>query len=315
MTIYRIEELVFGVEDRAACARFHADAGLDPVVLDGEGPDGEGDADVFTTPEGQRIILKSIGDPSLPPPAEAGSGLREIVWGVGDRAGLDRIAGDLARDRAVQVDGEGVVHSRDETGFGIAFRLRRERQVATEPLPRVNSVRQVQRWNDPPLLPGTRPRPVRIVHLALNIPKAGHREAIDFYLRRLRFRATDDIADTGTFMQCEGDVEHHNFFLCHRPDSAGINHFALEMRHFDQLIERGNHMVSRGWRESRVLGRHLLGSNLYRFFASPAGGRLEFACDMDRMDKDFPTRRWDRNPGHHIWTLKGSGIGAEGRNG
>lgn len=33
------------------------------------------------------------------------------------------------------------------------------------------------------------------------------------------------------------------------------------------------------------------------------------------MDKDFATRRWDSNPGHHIWTLKSSGIGAERRSG
>jgi Glyoxalase/Bleomycin resistance protein/Dioxygenase superfamily len=138
----------------------------------------------------------------------------------------------------------------------------------------------------------------------LDIPKAGSEAAIDFYVSRLRFRAIDRVLDTGTFMQCEGDVEHHNLFLCFRPDKTGFNHIALEVRNFDEVMEGGNYMIDQGWKESRVVGRHTLGSNVYRFIHCPAGGRIEFAADMDRMDKSFETRTWPKNPGHHIWSLK-----------
>jgi hypothetical protein len=63
-------------------------------------------------------------------------------------------------------------------------------------------------------------------------------------------------------------------------------------------------MIGQGWQESRVVGRHKLGSNIYRFFHCPAGGRIELAADMDRMDKSFESRIWPKNPGHHIWSLK-----------
>ena len=34
------------------------------------------------------------------------------------------------------------------------------------------------------------------------------------------------------------------------------------------------------------------------------GGRIEFAFDMDRMDKSFVPRVWDKTPPHHLWMLK-----------
>lgn len=167
-------------------------------------------------------------------------------------------------------------------------------------------LRDINRWNDPVSV-NDGANPMRLIHLALNIPKEGHQKAIDFYVERLKFRPTDVLKDAGTFMHCEGDVEHHNFFLCHRPDFSGFNHCAVEVRNFDELVKAGNHMINQKWDESRTLGRHLVGSNLYRFFHSPAGGRLEFASDMDRMDDNFETRIHEKTPGHHIWSMKTHG--------
>lgn len=303
MTIMRIESLVFGVTDIPRCARFYSDAGF---KLERSGPKGT----VLAAPEGQTIELRPIEDPALPPAMEEGPTLRELVWGVDDEAGLAAIETELAKDRPVTRDAEGVVHSCDETGFGIGFRLSRETRLPPEPQQTYNMLRQVNRWNDS-IIAQPKPRPMRLVHVAMNIPKPGHEKAIAFYLERLNFRATDALKDTGTFMQCEGDTEHHNFFLCHRPDAAGFNHCAVELRNFDELVQAGNAMIDEGWKESRSMGRHLLGSNIYRFFHSPAGGRIEFIHDMDRMDKTFETRVWDKNPGHHVWSIKSSGRSAD----
>lgn len=69
---------------------------------------------------------------------------------------------------------------------------------------------------------------MRMLHVALDIPKVGCEDAIEFYLKRLNFRPIDRVMDTGTFMQCEGDIEHHNLFLCFRPYKIGFNHVAIE---------------------------------------------------------------------------------------
>jgi catechol 2,3-dioxygenase-like lactoylglutathione lyase family enzyme len=145
---------------------------------------------------------------------------------------------------------------------------------------------------------------LRIIHAALDIRAEGRQGANDFYTERLGFRAIDRVKPMGTFMQCEGDIEHHNFLLCHRPDRVSINHIALEVRDIDEVIEAGNFMTAQGWKESRRLGRHNLGSNVFRMFHAPCGGRIEFAADMDRMDKTFEPRVWEETPPHHLWMLK-----------
>ena len=229
--------------------------------------------------------------------------LREVVWGVDTPQALAAIGAELQKDRPVTADSSGVLHARDNTGWGIGFMPSAPRQADAGEQRKYNVLREVKRWNHP-VTAYHRARPMRLLHVTLDIPKTGADAAIGFYTDRLGFRAVDRVLDTGTFMQCEGDVEHHNLFLCFRPDKAGFNHIALEVRNFDEVMEGGNFMIEQGWKESRVVGRHTLGSNVYRFVHCPAGGRIEFAADMDRMDKSFETRTWAKNPGHHIWSLK-----------
>ena len=100
----------------------------------------------------------------------------------------------------------------------------------------------------------------------------------------------------GVFMQIEGDDDQHNFLLCHRPDRAGTNHTSYEVSGFDDVIEGGNHMIEKGWREARRLGRHTVGSNVFRFVHCPAGGRVEYAADMDRVDDTLRDPRARRRP-------------------
>ena len=64
----------------------------------------------------------------------------------------------------------------------------------------------------------------------------------------------------------------------------------MEVWDHDEVIEGGNYMTEQGWKEARRLGRHTIGSNVFRFFEAPCGGRIELAADMDRVDKSFKTR-------------------------
>ncbi|BFO19221.1 hypothetical protein SHKM778_56090 [Streptomyces sp. KM77-8] len=108
----------------------------------------------------------------------------------------------------------------------------------------------------------------------------------------------------GVFLQAPGDDDQHTMLLCHRPDKAGVNHIAYEVPDFDDVVEGGNHMIERGWREARKLGRHTIGSNVFRFLHAPCGGRVEYAADMDRVDDTYETRVHETTPPHHIWALR-----------
>ena len=302
MTILRIERAVYAVDDVQECTRFFEDFGLDLLRQDETGAE-------LATAVGQQVRLRRTDDPQVPAPVEDGPTLRELVWGVDTRESLDRLRTDLASDREVRVDDEGVLHTLDETGFGIGFAVAdvREPEVAD---PGVNSHRTVGRFNRP-LDPPGRVKPLKICHVALNIPKAGKEQAIDFYLDRLGFRATDVVEPMGVFMRAPGDTDQHTILLCHRPDRAGINHTAYEVASFDDVINGANHMIDAGWREARKLGRHTIGSNVFRFVHAPCGGRVEYAADMDRVDDTYETRVHETTPPHHLWTLKTNRDGDE----
>jgi len=295
VTILRIERVVYGVENVAECARFFADFGLEPR-------EDNASAAVLATRTGQLVQLRRADDPALPAAVENGPTLREIVWGVASAGDLDELRRDLSSDREVTVDEDGTLHTVDETGFGIGFAV--ADPVPVEPAgDRTNTHGAVRRWNEP-LDPPSPVRPLRICHAALNIPKQGRDDAVGFYLERLGFRATDRVLEMGTFMRAEGDSDQHTLLLCHRPDRAGVNHTAYEVRDFDEVVVGGNHMLERGWREARRLGRHTVGSNVFRFVHAPCGGRVEYAADMDRVDDTFETRVHETTPPHHLWTLR-----------
>ncbi|MFI6895613.1 VOC family protein [Streptomyces sp. NPDC050256] len=295
MGIQRIESVTYGVEVLEESVRFFEDFGLFLVERTDEHA-------VFETLAGQTVHLDTCPGPLLPPPVEDGPTLREVVWGVDTADELERIVDAVRADRAVQSTPDGIHRTVDMTGFGVGLTLARPR-----PLPdgarTANVSGAVTRWNAPLETVG-QVRPLRMCHVALNIAKEGREEAVAFYTGLLGFRPTDVVEPMGVFMQAPGDDDQHTFLLCHRPDRAGINHIAYEVPGFDDVVEGGNHMIERGWREARKLGRHTIGSNVFRFLHAPCGGRVEYACDMDRVDDTFETRVHATAPPHTIWSLR-----------
>lgn len=297
MAILRIERVVYGVTDIAECSRFFTDFGLDPVSAAGDGL-----PTVFRTQAGQEIEIRPDDDPALPAPLEPGSTVREVVWGVDTQAALDVLAADLARDREVRRDPDGSLHTLDETGYGLGLQLAAVTEAATDG-GADNTHGRTNRWNKP-IDPVGDVRPMRLCHIALNIPKQGREAAIGLYTSRLGFRATDVVEPMGVFMRAEGDFDQHTMLLCHRPDKAGINHTAYQVDSLDEVIVGANRMIERGWFEARRLGRHTIGSNVFRFIHAPCGGRVEFASDMDRVDESYETRTHETTPPHHLWTVR-----------
>jgi hypothetical protein len=247
---------------------------------------------------------------------EDGPGLREVVWGVDTAEALAELAEALAADRPARL-ADGEVHTVDDTGFGAGLAVSAPPPAPAAPgeaghpaghpaeHPGANRTGAVTRWNRP-LSPPGRVRPLRLCHVALNIPKDGRERAAAFYTGRLGFVPTDRVRDMGVFMRCPGDSDQHTLLLCHRPDRASTNHTAYEVADVDQVIVGANDMIDRGWAEARRLGRHTVGSNIFRFIHAPCGGRVEFAADMDRVDDSYGPNDYEQTPPHHLWTLKSS---------
>jgi len=300
MGIQRIESVIYSVDDLATCVRFFTDLGLTLIEQEDERA-------VFETLIGQTVQLRAGGaTEGLPASVEASNNtIREVVWGADSEAELAGFVAALGADREVTRDAGGVWHTGDETGFGVGLTVAGPAKIDSVERRVANVTGHVNRWNQALSSVGA-VRPLRMCHVALNIPKAGRDEAVAFYVDRLGFIPTDIVKPMGVFMRVPGDADQHNFLLCHRPDRAGVNHVSFEVPGFDDVIEGGNAMIEKGWQEARRLGRHTVGSNVFRFVHSPSGGRVELAADMDRVDDTYGPNVHETAPPHHIWTLRTS---------
>ena len=84
-----IDRITYGVEDLAACKRFFLDWGLRLVNEPADGLD-------FESLNGCETRIRRTDDPSLPPAVEAGSTLREVIWGVKATADVEALRAPLA---------------------------------------------------------------------------------------------------------------------------------------------------------------------------------------------------------------------------
>ncbi len=99
----------------------------------------------------------------------------------------------------------------------------------------------------------------------------------------------------GTFSRPDqGDdyVDHHTFF-CFKHDFAGLNHLSFEVHDIDDVFLGHEHLKRTGKYEHLWgIGRHLLGSQVYDYWADPYGRGHEHWADSDRLNA--------RNEGHLV---------------
>ncbi len=295
MTILRIEELVYGVENIEECSDFLKKWGLTEI-------DSNKTKVSFKTLENQNVILKKLDDPSLPPTYEDGATLREIIWGVDHQDALDEIEKDLVKDREVIKDEAGRLHSHDDRNNYFGFQIANiiQTDVSKENLNLVENINRVNKHN----WPEDKIQPIRIGHIVYSIEATDNWSAAEFYIDRLKFRVTDRSEDGGTFLRADGSNYHHNVFLFHRQGSRPyFNHVAFEVRSFDDVMIGGTNMMKYGARSVSGPGRHSLGSNWFWYFNNPCGGDIEYFADMDRMDDNWEPRHWKKAPPYARWML------------
>ncbi len=294
MGITGIDGIVYGVSDLSACRAFFTDWGLTAGQCDG-------DRAVFATRDGSEVILRSESATDLPPAIQPGSTIREIIWGVESSADLDRIGLELARDRAVIRDQDGILHAADDLGLGIAFRQTRRTTVPDQRLP-MNSLTSPQRINTRATY-HDRARPTHIGHCVFMAPDIGRLEK--FYTERLGFHVSDYYKGRGVFLRSAARGGHHNLFYLESADGeAAINHVAFGVEDIHELFAGGLYVQDRGHDVQIGPGRHHISSCYFWYFNCPAGGATEYFCDEDFLTESWTPGYWDPAPETFAeWTL------------
>ena len=132
---------------------------------------------------------------------------------------------------------------------------------------------------------------MRIGHGVMCTPRL--EETVRWFRETLGLIASDDLyvgsKDNliGAFSRCDrGDeyVDHHAFF-CLKHGSTGLNHLSFEVQDLDDVFAGHHYLKHLGKYEHMWgIGRHLLGSNVYDYWADPWGRIHEHWSDSDRLN-------------------------------
>ncbi len=292
MPLLGVQSLVYGVDDLDAAIRFHDDFGLVATRRDADGVD-------YVLEDGSTVLLRRNDNPALPARFTTAPGVREVIWGVDTQAALDALRANLAADRKVEADADGTLHTHDDNGIAIGFRL-----FARKPLEAVvsmeNAPGEIRRWNTHRRWV-KRAAPRCMNHVVFGVPDVDR--AMAFYIRRLGFRLSDVSRGLGVFMRCDGRNEHHSVFFL-KTGIVAWHHVAYGVQNIDEVMVGADHMQRCGWKSDLGIGRHRIGSSAFYYVTNPAGGMSEYSADTDYLTDEWQPRLWEPRFGNWHWLGK-----------
>jgi catechol 2,3-dioxygenase-like lactoylglutathione lyase family enzyme len=214
---------------------------------------------------------------------------------------------DLAR--VAQAPGASAIESIDEPGGGKRVRLREPNGYQIEVVHGIQDLPPI-RVDEQPMNTGLEPlrragvlmrlrkspTPIkRIGHGVMGTPRV--KETVQWFRETLGFICSDDVYAgdknniIGSFNRCDcGDdyVDHHTLF-CVMNERAGLNHMSFEVPDVDAVFKDHEYLAGLGKYEHMWgVGRHLLGSQVYDYWADPWGRVHERWADTDRLNARTP---------------------------
>jgi hypothetical protein len=219
-----------------------------------------------------------------------------IAWYAASEEDLHRLA---------SIPGASTVETMDEPGHGMRVRLSEPNGYQIEVVYGMEELRPIDVPRQPlnmgkearrraGVLMRLAPGPAhvkRIGHAVMGTPKL--RETVQWFRNTLGLICSDDVYAgskdnvIGSFNRCdrgEDYVDHHAFF-CMRHEKTGLNHLSFEVLDVDDVFLGHEHLRRAGKYEHMWgLGRHLLGSQIYDYWADPWGRTHEHWTDTDRIN-------------------------------
>lgn len=284
MAISGVDRVVFGVADLAEAERFLNDWG---VARQAAG------TPTYTTRDGGEVIVRQIGDPSLPPAIEPGNTVREVVWGATDQAAVDTILGRIRFNGIEPVIGaDGIARVTDPNGLSVGVRVTQRKHMEVQATP--SNGPGAPRRIDARSPVHDHAEPISIGHVV--IFASDYQATLDFYQKNLGFVVSDSYPGHGTFLRCRTRSGHHDMFVLNRPGKPGFNHVAFTVSDIHEVIGGGLAMSRKGWKTEIGPGRHPISSAYFWYFHNPLGPPLEYYADEDYCTEAWQPAEFVRKP-------------------
>jgi catechol 2,3-dioxygenase-like lactoylglutathione lyase family enzyme len=202
-------------------------------------------------------------------PAKGAPAFRRIVFDGGDRARLDAIWHQVAKQLGT-IDEPGKL-SGPGGGYGFGFKDAEGRNLAV--------VCDVADHRDDADVPD---RPRKVAHV--NINSAGHPACVRFFCEALGFRVIDETGGL-LFMNC--DSTDHNSMVISKDGRSTVNHVAFEMSDLDSVMRGAGRMKDNGYPIEWGVGRHGAGNNVFAYFAGPEEFPIEMTGEVLQIDGSY----------------------------
>jgi catechol 2,3-dioxygenase len=121
-------------------------------------------------------------------------------------------------------------------------------------------------------------RPTHLSHILLFTPDVG--QAMRFYCDVLGLRLSDRSGDNIAFLHSPHGSDHHLIAFA-KSLAPGLHHTSWNVGSFDAVGLGAQQMVQAGYPDGWGLGRHVLGSNYFRYVRDPWGSYAEYSFDID----------------------------------
>lgn len=162
---------------------------------------------------------------------------------------------------------------------GLALQLRvAEKSSPSEPAPRELPLQSRNQGRSPSRSKAQAVRPLYLSHILLF--SADVDVAVRFYEDILGLRLSDKSGSVIAFLHSPHGSDHHLIAFA-KSDGLGLHHSSWCVPSIDAVGIGAQQMVQAGYEQGWGVGRHVLGSNYFRYVRDPWGSYAEYSYDID----------------------------------
>jgi catechol 2,3-dioxygenase-like lactoylglutathione lyase family enzyme len=141
-------------------------------------------------------------------------------------------------------------------------------------------------------------RPRRLSHVLLFTSDV--MRSVRFYSDTLGLRLSDHSGEFIAFTHGAHASDHHLVAFA-KSDGPGFHHSSWDVATFDEVGLGMQQMIDRGYADGWGVGRHVIGSNYFRYVMDPWGSFAEYSYDIDFIPADIDWPAADHPPDDSIY--------------